>query len=69
MSRSLSALGFGKRNSNQAKLGEQSKFYYNAELKMWLEEGKEIPQVVPVPTTARAHMPPQDVDHSIKAFG
>jgi hypothetical protein len=41
LTRSLSAFGFSKPKKNQAKLGDDNSFYYNEELKMWVERGKE----------------------------
>jgi hypothetical protein len=41
LTRSLSAFGFSKPKKNQAKLGDDNSFYFNEELKMWVERGKE----------------------------
>ena len=44
LTKSLSVLGFGKAPKNQAKLGDANSFYFNEELKMWCERGKEPPK-------------------------
>lgn len=42
--RLLSRLAFWKRSGTEAKLGEENAFEYNAELQMWVEKGKPLPE-------------------------
>ncbi|CAM0912494.1 unnamed protein product [Alopecurus aequalis] len=49
-------VGLVSKSSNQAKLGEQNSFYYDENLKRWVERGAKIPDeeppLAPPPTTA-----------------